>query len=59
MSAGAQGLEPSSTAFPDTVAGSWMEVEQPGLEVAPIWDASTAGGGFTHYATALAPRNIR
>lgn len=28
---------------------------KPDLEPEPIWDASTAGGRFTHYATAPAP----
>lgn len=32
-----------------------LEVEQPGHEPAPIWDTSTTGGGFTHYAKVLAP----
>ena len=32
-----------------------LEVEQLGLELAPIWDAGTAGGGFTCYATVRAP----
>lgn len=30
-------------------------MEQPGLEVAPIWEASIVGDISTHYATVLAP----
>ncbi|XP_051712752.1 syntaxin-12 isoform X1 [Oryctolagus cuniculus] len=35
--------------------GAGLEVEQPGLEPAPIWDAGTAGSTFIRYATAPAP----
>nr|XP_051676637.1 protein AF-10 isoform X34 [Oryctolagus cuniculus] len=34
--------------------GAGWEVEQPGLEPAPIWDAGATGGGLTYYATAPA-----
>ncbi|XP_069911557.1 tRNA (cytosine(38)-C(5))-methyltransferase isoform X3 [Oryctolagus cuniculus] len=39
--------------------GPWqragLQVEQPGFEPASIWDAGTADGSFTHYATPPAP----
>lgn len=31
IGAGAQALGPASAAFPGTLAGSWIEVEQPGV----------------------------
>ncbi|XP_062066539.1 protein AF-10 isoform X5 [Lepus europaeus] len=34
--------------------GAGWEVEQPGLEPVPIWDAGATGGGLTYYATAPA-----
>lgn len=33
------------------------EVKQLGLKLVPTWDASIAGGRFTHCATMLAPHN--
>lgn len=35
--AGPQALGPSFSAIPNTLAGMGLEVEQPGLELAPIW----------------------
>lgn len=51
-----QGLGPSY-AFPDTLMRSWIGsgVEKLGLELVPVWDTGTAGGGLSHYTIALAP----
>lgn len=38
--AGSQGLGPNSIAFPDHKPGAVWEVQQPGHELALIWDAS-------------------
>lgn len=46
-SAGAQTRGPSSFAFPRSFAGSWAEMEQSGFELASLWDANAARGGFT------------
>lgn len=32
-----------------------LDVKQPGLKPASIWDASSKGGGLIHYATLLTP----
>ena len=40
---GVQGLGPSSVAFLGTLAGAGWEMEQLGLELAPIWDAGVMG----------------
>lgn len=46
----AQRLGPPSTVFLSIVAGrSGLELEQPGLKLAFIWDASSVSIGFTHY----------
>lgn len=31
-----------------------LQVEQPGFELAPIWDAGVVGGGFTRYTQVCA-----
>nr|XP_051695196.1 myotubularin-related protein 5 isoform X2 [Oryctolagus cuniculus] len=38
-------------------AESWIGMEQPGLKLAPKWEAGTAGSSFTRCTTALAPIN--
>ncbi|XP_051713341.1 suppressor of tumorigenicity 7 protein-like isoform X6 [Oryctolagus cuniculus] len=48
-------LRPSDTGHKKQRAG--LEVEELGLELAPIWIAGTAGSGFTCYATAPAPES--
>lgn len=50
MGAGTQAFGPSA-AFPSTLTGTWIrKVEQPGLELAPIWDVGIAGSSLTCYA---------
>lgn len=44
----------TSTAFPAHQQGTGCQVEQPGLDLVPIWDAYTAGNGLT-CAMVLAP----
>lgn len=46
MGAGAKVLGPSSAALPDHQWGAISEVEQPALELIPIWNASTIGSGL-------------
>lgn len=48
-----QGLEPSSTTFPDCRHGAESEVKQLGLELAPLEDADTANGGLAWYSIVL------
>lgn len=42
-----QALGSSSTAFSGTFAGSWIEVEQLGIELAHIWDAALHASALT------------
>lgn len=54
--AGAQAVGPSSTAFPDTLAGSeTREYTSQDSNQVLIWDASIPGGSLTHCTTTLAP----
>lgn len=53
MGSGAQELESSFAAFPDTQQGSGSKVEQTGLEPALIQAARTVGSSLIYYAMAL------
>lgn len=49
---GAQGHEPSSTAFSGHKHGTGLEMEEkPGLKRVPIWDTGTSDRELTYYAT--------
>lgn len=49
------GLPPACTwGMLDCFPRSWSEVEQPELELVPIWDAGMTGGSFAGYAMTLA-----
>lgn len=50
MGAGAEGLGPSSAAFP----GAW-EVEHPGHKPVCLQDASAPGGALACFATGMCP----
>lgn len=52
-------LEESSTAFPATLLGSWVDAEQLGLTLVVILIAGKVNSGFTFWATALAPEIIK
>lgn len=48
-------LKPSSIDFAGYKQEAGSEVDHSEHKTAPMWDASTAGGGSACYATALAP----
>lgn len=50
----AQALGSSSTAFPESLQEVTFKLERSDLKQAPVWDASSAGGGFT-YCTTVPP----
>lgn len=55
LSTGAQGLKSTSAALPDHKQGAALEVQQPGYESAPTWDASIIERGLMYHITVLAP----
>lgn len=49
--AGAQGLGPSSIAFPGHLQGVESQLEQLRHESVPLWDANATGRALVYYAT--------
>lgn len=56
---GTQTPEPSLTVFPGALAGSRMQIVQPGHKLMPKQDASIAVGASTPCVTELVPKTLK